>query len=280
MKRVLIVGAGKVGQDYAAHLHDVGVEVTVLCRGHQRDDLVRRGLQYLTRGNQVEVRRLSASQLVASIDDVNHVAFDAVIACVRSEQRNDVGALWSRLKTTPSIAAFAFPVWPRSSLDFLPAESKKAFLVPRIFAFRGPFDPSSTSIECMDPGARPLAETLHASALRVRSVERLRESFAQKLVLGLPAIRALDEHSFRARAFANDRAAVERVLDLQEALLERMPEVSRPKIPPRFFRRRVLRNLDTLFSLGRRDIVESHVRTIAEQARTLLLEFESLYGVP
>lgn len=280
MKRVLIVGAGKVGQDYAAHLNEIGVEVTLLCRSHQRDELVRRGLQYLTRANQVEERIIAPSHLVPSIDDVNHIAFDAVIACVRSEQRQSVGELLGRLKQAPTIAAFAFPVWPRSSLDFLPASSKKAFLVPRIFAFRGPVDPSSTSIECMDPGARPLAEALHASALRVRSMERLRESFAQKLVLGLPAIRALDEHAFRARAFASDHAAVERVLDMQESLCARMPAVSRPKIPLRFVRRRVLRNLDTLFSLGRRDIVESHVRTIAEQARTLLDEFETLYGVP
>ncbi len=274
MKRVLVLGAGKVGQDFTAQLARAGVQVSLYARERQRDELTERGVSYLTRSNKVQYQLLPAARIITSLEEID---VDAAIVCFRSEQRAEAGKLLRSMKHAPPIAAFAFPVWPRSELDFIPPTSAKAFIVPRVFAFRGPFDPSSTRIECIDPGARPLAETLMRSDMRVTHVERLREAFARNLVLGLPAIRALSEHSFSARDFAGDQRSVEATLDYQESLTQRIAQVSRPRLPPRFLRRQILRNLGTLFSLGRRDIVESHVRGIAEQARTLLAEFETLY---
>lgn len=277
MKKILIMGAGKVGQDYAAHLADTNVDVTLLCRPRQRDELLSRGVNFLTRSNDLRSTSFHASKIISSIEQVADESFDAAIACFRSEQRGDVAPLLAKLKEAPHVVAFSFPVWPRSDLSFLPSSSAKVFMVPRIFAFRGPLDPSATRIECIDPGGRALVEAFFKTKLRMTHVERLRETFSRNLVLGLPAIRALDAHAFRARAFANDRSAVEEVLDAQESLVRRLPVNARPFIPPRFLRRRILRNLDTLFAIGRRDVVESHVRAIAEQARTLLEEFETLY---
>lgn len=92
MKRALIVGAGAVGQVYAAALERAGVDVTFYVRPKYRE-AVERGLRVvrLRMGGRREPYVLGSPRVMSSVEEAASTTFDAVWLCIPSNGVHEAG---------------------------------------------------------------------------------------------------------------------------------------------------------------------------------------------
>jgi len=82
--KILIVGAGVIGQIYAARLHEAGHEVTVLARGQTLETLARYGIALASGGTSC-LSRVTVTGHVGA-----NSSFDLALVTVRSDQVEEI----------------------------------------------------------------------------------------------------------------------------------------------------------------------------------------------
>lgn len=173
IQKVLIFGAGSIGQVLGSHLRISGCEVSFWVRPTQQADFAQRGFTLYNTSSQTELH-IAAPHLLTEIPEDHH--YDALFLCVRGDQLDSALAqIQSRFNKTENMVVVTFQPGREDALKVFRA-LPELIIVPAavsFFAYQ-----QDTRVEYWMPKSlptligAPFNETLHVRDALVRLLQR------------------------------------------------------------------------------------------------------------
>ena len=222
-KRFLVLGAGVVGQVYAAFLGEAGHDVVIYTRSEKLPTLLKEGI-VLKYGSK-PVQSFHKFRAVDSIENLGK--FDYILPCFRADQRAAFEEILTKLSDKSGEIVLCFPMWKHQTLKN--SESFKAihFLMPGIKGlFREDhifFTHDVTYVSLWSKGTREMTKTfaaiLSATGLKTKYFEDFGGKFQNKMCMGIPVLLGVAASGHSVRAFAKNFEARKLTADSMKELL-------------------------------------------------------------
>ena len=161
--RVLIYGAGVIGQIYAGRLHEAGHEVTVLARGQTLETLARDGIA-LRRGGTSCLSRVTVTGHVGADS-----SFDLALVTVRSDQVEEILPALAGLRASSVVMMQNYVLEQAGMGDITgspgdPGVPRRRRVPQRRWRHRVHRDPAAADHPGPEPGPGQAAEAVFRSA--------------------------------------------------------------------------------------------------------------------
>lgn len=284
-KRILILGAGKAGQEYAVHLLRAGHDVILYARPSQVPQLMQKGLNYFNSIGEEVFAQISREVIVTELDPQK--SFDFIFILFRGDQIQAASELLAPLNKSNTELVMGIPVWSFDHPSFIDNFKACSNMIPKKGnailkpQFRPRRDSSATTFgQFSDVDISNQCESAFELIRSVQPTVFVKDSQLQfdfTLIVALPLLLALKIHNYSIRALSRDTTLLCKVSaaqneardiyktlktgdDFKEPFAFRLLFLLPISLRARLFQ--LLKLVPVVFTLQR---VEDHFRTIEGQ---------------